>query len=429
MARLSGGAAFLRAYLTHVRLFSRNARLYLAGTFFFGFGLGTYWVLLNLYFRELGLADGTIGRVLSFQALGTMLMAIPASMLAAKVRLKWMLIGATLIGSAAFMLMVVLRSVSLLFPVATLAGAAFIVHHVVAAPFFMRNSSPKERIYLFGLNYAVEILSSVIGVAGGGWLAHVMGERLDSNLLGLRITLLGSAVMLALAVIPYLLIHSPSPLADKKRAGLWPIRIPKVLPRLLVTPLLVGAGAGLVIPFLNLYFRDRFQLQSDSIGQIFAVSQSLTAVGFVLGPALARRFGMVRTAAASELLSVPFFTTLAFSFNLPLSIAAFWLRGALMNMNQPVSRNFAMEIVKPEEQAFTNAMVEMTWSGSWMISTQIGGILIEKHGFKIPMLIAVVLYSTASSLYLRFFHNTERQLGIRVKKTIAEPEPLLESQG
>jgi predicted MFS family arabinose efflux permease len=300
----------------------------------------------------------------------------------------------------------------------------------VAAPFFMRNSSSKERIYLFGLNYAVEILSSVVGVAGGGWLAHVLAQNLGSNLLGLRITLLGSAVILALATLPYLLIHSPSPLAEKKPGpGLWPIRFPKILPKLLVTPLLVGSGAGLVIPFLNLYFRDRFALESDSIGRIFAVSQSLTAVGFVLGPALARRFGMVRTAAASELLSVPFFTTLAFSFNLPLSIAAFWLRGALMNMNQPVSRNFAMEVVKPHEQAFTNAMVEMSWSGSWMISTQVGGMLIEKHGFKIPMLIAVVFYTTASSLYLRFFHDTERQLGIRVKKTLAEPEPLLESQG
>jgi predicted MFS family arabinose efflux permease len=378
----------------------------------------------------LGLADGTIGRVLSFQALGTMLMAIPASMLAAKVRMKWLLIGATLLGSIAYMLLVVLHSVHLLFPVATLAGASFIVHHVVAAPFFMRNSTSKERIYLFGLNYAVEILSSVIGVAGGGWLAHVLGQRLDSNLLGLRITLLGSASMLALATIPYLLIHSPSPLAERKPGtGLWPIRIPKVLPRLLVTPLLIGSGAGLVIPFLNLYFRDRFALESDGIGRIFAVSQALTAVGFVLGPALAKRFGMVRTAAASELLSVPFFTTLAFSFNLPLSIAAFWLRGALMNMNQPVSRNFAMEIVKPHEQAFTNAMVEMTWSASWMVSTQVGGILIEKHGFKIPMLIAVGLYTTASSLYLRFFHDTERQLGIRVKKTVTDPEPLLEPQG
>ncbi|HET9235285.1 MAG TPA: MFS transporter, partial [Candidatus Eisenbacteria bacterium] len=230
--------------------------------------------------------------------------------------------------------------------------------------------------------------------------------------------------------VPYLLIHSPSPLSERKPGtGLWPIRFPKVLPRLLVTPLLIGSGAGLVIPFLNLYFRDRFNLQSDAIGSIFAVSQGLTALGFVMGPALARRFGMVRTAAASELLSVPFFLTLAFSFNLELSVLAFWLRGALMNMNQPVSRNFAMEIVKPHEQALTNAMVEMTWSGAWMFSTRIGGWLIEHHGFTMPMLLAVGLYTSASSLYLWFFHDTERQLKLHVKEPVAEPEPLLEPQG
>ena len=83
----------LKTYLDNIRLFSRNARLFLAGTFFFGFGVGTYWVLLNLYFRELGLSDGMIGRVISTQAFGTVLMAIPASILAVKFRLNgsWLL--------------------------------------------------------------------------------------------------------------------------------------------------------------------------------------------------------------------------------------------------------------------------------------------------------------------------------------------------
>jgi len=127
--------------LTHVRLFSRNARFYLAGTFFFGFGVGTYWVLLNLYFRELGIAEGTIGRILSFQALGSLIMAVPASVLAARLGLKWILLGATLGGAAAFALLVLFRQVPLLYLAACLAGACFTVHHLVAAPFFMRNSN------------------------------------------------------------------------------------------------------------------------------------------------------------------------------------------------------------------------------------------------------------------------------------------------
>jgi MFS family permease len=411
--------------LTHVRLFSRNARFYLAGTFFFGFGVGTYWVLLNLYFRELGIAEGTIGRILSFQALGSLIMAVPASVLAARLGLKWILLGATLGGAAAFALLVLFRQVPLLYLAACLAGACFTVHHLVAAPFFMRNSNREERLHLFGLNYAVEILSSVVGVAGGGWLARVLARELGSPLLGLRITLLGSATLLAFAVIPYLGIHSPAPLPEEReRSRLWPLRIPRMLPKLLVSAALVGLGAGLVIPFLNLYFHDRFGQESDAIGRIFAVSQALTAVGFVCGPVLARRFGMVRTAAGSELLSIPFFAILAFTYRLEVAVVAFWLRGALMNMNQPVSRNFAMEIVAPHEQALTNALVESTWTAAWMVSTLVGGWFIEKHGFEIPMIIAVGLYLAASSLYLYFFRDVERRLRLHPRApAVAVPAP------
>jgi hypothetical protein len=76
------------------------------------------------------------------------------------------------------------------------------------------------------------------------------------------------------------------------------------------------------------------------------------------------------------------------------------------------------------EQALTNALVESTWTGSWMISTQLGGWFIEKHGFAIPMMIAVCLYLVASSLYLYFFRDVERRLRLHVRNpTEAMPVP------
>jgi len=122
---------------------------------------------------------------------------------------------------------------------------------------------------------------------------------------------------------------------------------------------------------------------------------------------------MIRAIAATELLSIPFFLTMAFTQRLDLAIMAFWMRGALMNMNQPISGAFAMEMVKPEQQPLANALVEFAWHGAWMISTQVGGWLIETHGFQLPMLITVGLYITASILYLTFFHDAERKLAAR----------------
>jgi predicted MFS family arabinose efflux permease len=346
-------------------------------------------------------------------------MAIPVSILVARMRLKWLLIAAALCTAIITCLMVVIQSVTLILLLGILAGASFIIHHVVAAPFFMRNSLPKERIYLFGINYAVEILSSVIAVAVGGWLAREWTGTFGSELLGLRGALLVGSATVALAVIPYLSIHSPAPpRGEPGRLRLLRHRQPKLLAKLLVPGFLVGCGAGLIIPFLNLYFRDRFDQGPDAIGRIFSVSQALTAFGFLLGPVLARRFGMVRTVASAEILSIPFFLLLAFTTRLEVAILAFWMRGALMNMNHPVSRNFAMEAVDEDQQPLTNAAMETAWSLSWMISTQVGGWIIEHHGYSIPMFITVGLYFTASCLYFAFFHDFERR--VLVPKRLAE---------
>ena len=374
--------------------------------------MGTYWVLLNLYFRELGLTEGLIGRILSTQAFGTVLMAIPASILAVKFHLKWLLTAAAVFTAGSSAMLVSVHPTWLLMMAAGLTGGAYIIHHVVSAPFFMRNSTPKERLHLFGVNHAVEILASVAGVAGGGWIAEHLGKRLDSELWGFRITLLAAAVLLSIAIIPYLLIRSPTPPKPQSKTGfrVWRVRRPGLLLKLMTPSFLIGCGAGLIIPFLNLYFRDRFDLEAGAIGQIFAASQLLTAVGFILGPALAGRFGMIRTVVAAEIFSIPFFVAMAFTSHLEIAVIAFWFRGALMNMNHPISSNFTMEVVDRDEQTFTNAVKEMTWSLSWAISTQIGGWLIEGHGFTLPMMITVALYFTSSCLYLFFFHDYERKI-------------------
>jgi len=308
------------------------------------------------------------------------------------------------------------------------AGAGFIVHHVVSDPFFMRNSGPTERLHLFGVKWALEILASVVGVAGGGWLARHLGETLGSPLLGFRITLLLAAATILLAIIPYVLIHSPAPdRADALDPRLWRHRRPRHLFRLAGPQFLVGLGAGLIIPFLNLYFRDRFGADAGRIGEIFGLGQVLTALGFVVGPVLARRFGMIRMVVTAQLTSIPFFLTLAFTGRMEIAILAFWMRAALMNMNAPIFSNFAMEVVEDRDQTLTNAVLQLSWNLSWMVSAQVGGLLIQHHGFVPPMLTTVALYCSASLLLLFFFRGYEARILVprrRIELGIeSPPEP------
>lgn len=406
-------------YIAHYRLFSRNARLFLAGTFFFGFGSGTFWVLLNLYLRELGHSDFSIGRIISFQSVGMLATALAAAWLSKRYPFKFLLLGAAGLSVLAYTGLSLGVSTATLLAASFLAGVGFTFHNVLAAPFFMRNSTPRERIYLFGSAQAVEITAGVIGVAGCGWLARRLGDTLGSPLLGLRITLLVATGLLGFALLPYLFLNRTSgrETAERETGRRSATALRPLLVRLAIPAFIVGTGAGLIIPFLNLYFRDRFHLGTGSIGAVFAIAQALTAVGFLTGPVLARRIGMIRTVAAAEFLSIPFFLLLAFTTSLPVAILAFWFRGALMNMNHPVATNFAMEAVGPVNHALTNSVLMMAWTGAWMISTQVGGWLIEHHGFTPPMLVTVVLYFTSSCLYLYYFRNFEEQFELSPNTT------------
>jgi predicted MFS family arabinose efflux permease len=400
----------LRLYFSRVGRFSGNARLFLAGTFFMGIGQGAVWVHLNLYFRALGLGEAAIGRILSASSFGTVVIAIPAALWVDRFPAQRIFTFAATGFSLAFATTLLLPKPGILVFAAFVTGMLFTVHWVAAAPFFMRNEREEDRIYLFGFANAVETLATIVAAVGAGAVARTLERRLGSEVLGLRFALLGAAGLSLLAPLFFARIRSGAPLEGAKKLGEYLFaRDWGLLGKLTLPSFLVGMGAGLIIPFLNLYFRDRFGQDPREIGGVFAVSQLLTMAGFLAGAPIARRIGSVTSIAMTELLSIPFFLMLAFTYSLPLAVFAFWVRGALMNMNHPISTNFAMEMVAPDQQTVTNSVRTLAWNVSWMVSAQLGGWLIQHHGFTPPMLVTIGLYASSSVLFLWFFRGERRR--------------------
>jgi hypothetical protein len=153
----------------------------------------------------------------------------------------------------------------------------------------MRNSTDQERTLLFSLLFANFMIAGIIGSVGGGamqeWLHRLTGELAKAY----QYTLSFSALVAVLAVIPFALIkaRAPSPEEVKKAFSLSAIRRKwRLFFKLTFPHFLVGAGAGLIIPFLNLYFRTRFQLDPAQIGVFFSMLQVTMLVGVLLGPVL-----------------------------------------------------------------------------------------------------------------------------------------------
>jgi len=374
-----------------------------------GIGQGALSVHMNLYFRSAGIGEATIGRILSASSVGVVLVSLPAAMWLDRFRAESIFLMASAGFGVMFLAQLFFPVPSFLMAASFLLGMLFAIHWVAAGPFFMRNAEKEHRTELFGISSALETLATVLSASGIGAIASILTIRFGSEVIGLRWALVIAAAVTFSATIPFGRIRSKPSVAEKRpwRDYVYS-RDMRLILKLSLPAFFVGCGAGLTIPFLSLYFRDRFNQDPAQIGFYFSISQCITMAGFLAGPILARRFSHVRAIVATELLSIPFFLMLAVANRLWIAVLAFWMRGALMNMNQPVSSAFAMEIVSEDQQITTNSVRTFAWNLSWMVTTPLGGWLIERHGYAPNMFTTMGLYVVAASLFLAFFRRRPR---------------------
>jgi MFS family permease len=398
-------------YLAATRLFSQPARRFLAATALTWCAYGLNSVVFNLYLIEAGHRESFVGHVVSLNAAGMALCAIPAGMLADRWgRRRCLLLGAVMEGLA-LAVRALTGSPGVIGAASFLVGAGQSLYAIAAAPFISEHSTARERTHLFSAFFSVELLSAVIGSMLGGWtpsLLHLLPVGMRPDLLGAyRWTLLEGATLALAGAVPLSLLQRfqeqrlthPKLTRDPEARKLIPIG---------ANAFMLGAGAGLVIPFMNLYFSTRFKCSSAQIGVFFAVTQVTTALAAALGPALARRFGKLRTATASELLSLPFLITLGAEKNLEVAVVAFWLRATLMQSGSPLINTFVMESLPQNLRARSASVNHMVWNTGWAVSATLAGWIIQRFGYATPFYITAVLYATAAtSFYLAFRHQPE----------------------
>lgn len=399
-------------YWEQVRGAGRNARLFLYGVFLVGLGQSIFMLLFNLYLRAVGLSDSAIGQVLSKASLGAAVAAIPVAFLfrAFPARLVLTIAGAA--AAIALLLQGTLVAPEMLLTAAFCSGMVLTTFRLSIAPVVMRETKEEDRPFLFSASFAVLFLAAVAGSALGGFLPHLFGFLTTDEGLALRWSLwVGCGVTLLSALPFYAMKEAPS--SEPPPPSPWGQLVELMemdwglLLRLCLPAALIGLGAGLIIPFMNLYFRDRFALTAGEIGLLFMLLQGFMILGNLFGPAVSRGVGLVRGVVLTQLASVPFMLLLALSGSLPIVLGAFFLRGALMNMNQPLTSHFAMEVVPRRAHAITNSLLSLAWFLSWSVSADIGGAMIGRRGYTEPLLLAAGLYVAASILYYAFFRRVE----------------------
>jgi MFS family permease len=391
-------------------MISRNAWLYIAALAFVWFNFQVIALILNLYLRDLGYSESHIGWVNSSLAAGFAFMVLPSAVVLSRVRLKPLMQTSIVLFSVFSIAMVSVQPFWAIIGLAVLAGTMLAAVRVTVGPFFMSNSTGKERATLFSFSSAADVLAGVIAFAGAGKLAAVIQTWLNDSITAYRYTLYVGAAVSLLALIPIRMLDKPmastvagNGLRWQRMTDRWRLYL-----RIWIAGTCVGLSAGVVVPFLNLFLSDRFGLSSDAIGMLLAIATAATFMGAMMGPVFVRSLGLVRTLVVIHAVSLPMIATTAYSGMLVVVSAAIVLRSALMGMSFPLVTNFFLEICRPEQRGIVNAVGLFSINSSWMASMAIGGYLIEGPGYTTAFNAMLVLYVVTALVFLTFFGSTKK---------------------
>ncbi|GCE27149.1 hypothetical protein KDA_26330 [Dictyobacter alpinus] len=409
--------------------------MYLISNALSGITIGILQVLYNLYLIALGYRTDFIGLVLFIGTIGGGLAIFPAGLCVDRFGGKAILIwGSVLVGIAGAG-QIILRTPFFLLLSAFIAGIGGACVLVVNAPFLTRNSTSEERPHLFSLNIVLLLVTTVIGEGLGGilplwfrslawlmaplpiWLHWLLAPQMLAR--SYQLSLLLAGLIAAPSFIPLFLLSD-----DRPRSTFQPdqVAIPriglkarlavvagwrKIPPRLLLAhpltamilvQILIGTGAGLLLPYFNVYFVQHLGATSALFGGIDAAANTLNALLTLLAPWLVLRIGKVAALVVPRVISLPVMLLIGITNSLPLAATLYPLRQGLMDMSQGILQVFSMEVVSPQHRGLANSSYQASYQIMWAVGASIGGVVIARTGY-IPVFIATtILYSCALAL-------------------------------
>ena len=417
-------------YARRLRRFQRNARLYLINNALSGVTAGIVLVLYNLYLYSLGYRADFVGLVLFVVTIGAGIAIFPAGLCIDRFSGKTILLFSNLLIALAGIGQFLFRQPVPLLVSSFVEGVAFAFVLVINAPFLTRNSSPRERADLFSMNISLGLITLVIGEVAGGalpiwfrslswlmaplppWAARILASQPDPR--SYQLSLLFAGLIAAPSLIPLFMLRDDQPPADADRdaptvsstsdppfrrgGGGWAewwglLRSPFFF--VMLVYILTGLGAGLFIPYFNIFFVHQLHSSPALFGLIDGGANGLTALTTLAAPWLALRIGRVNTIALTRLCSIPLLLLVGLTGMLPLAALLYPLRQGVMDMSNGVLQVFSMEVVSEKYRGLANSSYQAAYQVPWAISASLGGVIIVRFGYPLVFLPGAACYVLA----------------------------------
>lgn len=416
---------------TDVKQWDRNIKLFFVANLCFQVGSGMFMVLYNLYIQSLGYNDDMNGTLISLQSLATALMFVPIGFLGDRTSRKKILILGALLTGIGFIGRSYVESSTNLHVLAIFSGLVASAFQVIAVPFLAENARKEQRLQLFSYHFALGLAAQVFGSMGGSALADVLQSSGWTRVASLQTVLMLGGIATLVSFLPLLAVREARKqsvlLAETEPAGLartasthneerqhsQPAAEWRDIRRLTFCQLLVGLGSGLVVPYLNLYFTNRFDTSITMVGLLISLGQVMTIISMLIGPTLVKRIGQVPAIVVFQMLSLPFLLLTGFTNALSIAVVSFLFRQALMNAANPIQSAVMVDRISDSRRGIANSLTQTAFMLGWASMGTVQSYLVTTHGYywgyAMTFSITGVLYVTSSICYFTMFREKRIQ--------------------
>jgi predicted MFS family arabinose efflux permease len=297
-----------------------------------------------------------------------------------------------------------------IFVSAMLVGFGGIIASSSGAALLADATEAARRATRFGQQIALGTTAAFLSSALAGVLASPVAALLRArpdDALVLRALVGSGGLIAAISILPVFAIRavrvSDATLATPTRNDL--------VRRFLIIEVLFGFGAGSFLPFVNLFFADRYGVPFSALGLLLGVLAVSGSVGALLhGRFVASRIGAVPSIVLVESLSLPFALVAAFTGQLWIAVAALAARHFLMFGASGTVNAFQLSSFTPAERAGANAVFALAWSAASAVGAIGSGAVrsaLGPAGFTVNLVTLVIAYGLAALLTWRLFAGHE----------------------
>ena len=358
---------------------------------------GAFFLILNIFLSSNGFSDSKIANFISYRFLAVMLLAFPLGFfIKGKVLRPFFIFGSLGVPIIAILIVLVINfKLENFLPILfVIWGVLYTSFQVSVLPYIMRNTIPEHQTHAISMSFATNSFGMILS----GLLIFLLDYflQIDDGQSLIIISVLGFCGIYFLFKVKVDSVTLLDINKNKKNFFNWFVIFKAVIPTLII-----AVGAGLTIPFINLFFFHNFFIEASEFALIGSATSVLVAISSLFVPEIKKRIGYKKGITLTQSLAVGALVLLATTevfkqhwLALPVALACYMFRAPLMNMAAPMTSELTMNYVGKKNQEMLSAIMAAIWSGSWYFSSQIFRFLIE-YGFEYSHIfyITAVLYS------------------------------------